>query len=89
MHIDATGKLSGKSDNKEYVFAMIDAFTKYVLLFHTKNIDTKSNIKAVKDSVASFGAPVRIIVDQGCCFASKEFRDFCDSKNIHLHLIAT
>lgn len=89
LHIDATGKLSGKSDNKEYVFVLIDAFTKYVLLFHTKAIDTKSSIKAVKDSVALFGAPVRIIADQGRCFASKEFRDFCDSKNISLHLIAT
>lgn len=25
----------------------------------------------------------------GRCFASKEFRDFCESKNIKLHLIAT
>lgn len=89
VHIDATGKLSGKNDNKEYVFVMIDAFTKYVLLFHTKNIDSKSSIKAVKDSVALFGAPARIIADQGRCFASKDFRDFCDNKNIDLHLIAT
>lgn len=37
--------------------------------------------------MALFGAPV--LTDQGRCFASKEFRDFCDSKNIHLHLIAT
>jgi transposase InsO family protein len=82
VHIDATGKLSGKNDKKEYVFVLIDAFTKYVLL-------TRSSIKAVKDSVALFGAPARIIADQGRCFASKEFRDFCDTKNIHLHLIAT
>lgn len=34
VHIDATGKLR---------FVMIDAFTKYVLLFHTKNIDTRSS----------------------------------------------
>jgi transposase InsO family protein len=89
VHIDATGKLSGKNDNKEYVFVLIDAFTKYVLLFHTTNIDSKSSIRAVNHSVSLFGAPTRIIADQGRCFASKEFRDFCDSKNINLHLIAT
>lgn len=89
VHIDATGKLSGKNDKKEYVFVLVDAFTKYVLLFHTTNIDSKSSIHAVTQSVALFGAPTRIIADQGRCFASKEFRDFCASKNINLHLIAT
>lgn len=89
VHIDATGKLSGKNDTKEYVFVLIDAFTKYVLLYHTKNIDSKSSIQAVKDSVAIFGTPVRIIADQGRCFASNEFKTFCESKNIGLHLIAT
>ncbi|KAL0870789.1 hypothetical protein ABMA27_005718 [Loxostege sticticalis] len=89
VHIDATGKLSGKNDSKEYAFVLIDAFTKYVLLFHTTNIDSKSSIRAVTQSVALFGAPTRIIADQGRCFASKEFRDFCNGKNIKLHLIAT
>lgn len=51
VHIDATGKLSGKNDKKEYVFVLIDAFTKYVLLFHTTNIDSKSSIRAVTQSV--------------------------------------
>jgi hypothetical protein len=89
IHVDATGKLSGKNDIKEYVFVLIDAFTKYVLLFHSKNIDSKSSIRAVKESVALFGAPTRIIADQGRCFASKDFKDFCDSNSINLHLIAT
>lgn len=38
VHIDATGKLSGKNDKKEYIFVLIDAFTKYVLLYHTKTL---------------------------------------------------
>ncbi|CAH2087369.1 unnamed protein product [Euphydryas editha] len=89
VHIDATGKLSGASDAKEYVFVLIDAFTKYVLLHHTRKIDTTSSIKAVKHSVALFGAPTRIIADQGRCFAGQDFRDYCNSVNIKLHLIAT
>lgn len=89
IHIDATGKLSGKNDRKEYVFVLIDAFTKFVLLHHTMNIDTVNSIKAVKLAVSLFGAPVRIIADQGRCFASGDFREFCSSHNISLHLIAT
>lgn len=89
IHIDATGKLSGKNDVKEYVFVLIDAFTKFVLLYRTLRIDSASAIKALKFAVTLFGAPTRVIADQGRCFASKDFRDFCNSHNVNLHLIAT
>lgn len=89
VHIDATGKLSGKNDTKEYVFVTIDAFTKYVVLYHTLNIDAANAIKALKHGVSLFGAPTRVIADQGRCFASKDFKDFCCNHNINLHLIAT
>lgn len=89
IHIDATGKLSGKNDQKEYVFVLVDAFTKYVLLRHSTRIDTESAISALKASISLFGTPVRIIADQGRCFANKFFKDFCASHNITLHLIAT
>lgn len=89
IHMDATGKLSGKQDSKEYVFVLIDAFTKYVLLHHAMNIDVNSAIKALQSSVSLFGPPTRVIADQGRCFAGKEFKDFCATHNISLHLIAT
>lgn len=89
LHIDATGKLSGKNDKKEYVFVLIDAFTKFVLLHHTLRIDTASSIQALKSSISLFGAPKRLIADQGRCFASADFKEFCQSHEINLHLIAT
>lgn len=89
VHVDATGKLSGKSDAKEYVFVLIDAFTKFVILHHTHHIDTASSIEAVAKSVSLFGPPTRLIADQGRCFASQEFRTYCDSIKVKLHLIAT
>lgn len=36
-----------------------------------------------------FGAPTRVIADQGRCFTSNDFKTYCNSKNINLHLIAT
>lgn len=89
VHIDASGKLSGKNNVKEYVFVLIDAFTKYVLLYHSLNIDSKSSIKALESSANLFGAPTRVVADQGRCFASKEFATYCENRNIQLHLIAT
>ncbi|CAH2105272.1 unnamed protein product [Euphydryas editha] len=89
IHIDFTGKLSGKSDRKEYCSVIIDAFTKYVLLEHAYAVDTKSAINAVQKAVYLFGAPKRIIVDQGRCFISSDFKTFCNEHKIELHFIAT
>lgn len=79
IHMDATGKLSGKRDSKEYV----------LLLLHTTNIDTNSAIKALQSSVSLFGLPTRVIADQGRCFAGKEFKDFCAAHNISLVICMT
>ena len=89
MHVDITGKLSGKSDSKEYVVVLIDAFTKFVYLHHTRKIDSLNTIKALKYAIFLFGSPCRIIADQGRCFTGKLFQDFCHSIHIKLHLIAT
>lgn len=89
LHIDFTGKLSGKSDQKEYCSVIIDGFTKYVLLEHTTSLNASSAVTALKKGVCLFGAPKRIIADQGRCYASSEFKGFCAEHNIDLHFIAT
>lgn len=89
IHIDLTGKLSGKSDKKEYVSVIIDGFTKYVLLEHTQSLDAACAVKALKKAVSLFGAPRRIIADQGRCYISSNFKEFCNQHNVELHLIAT
>ena len=89
VHMDITGKLSGKSDSKEYIIVLIDAFTKFVYLHHTRKIDSLNTIKALKSAMFLFGSPCRIIAVQGRCFMDKEFREFCESKRIKVHLIAT
>ena len=89
VHVDITSKLSGKSDLKEYVIVLVDAFTKFVYLYHTCKIDSSSTVKAPKSAILLFGSPRRVIADQGRCFTGKEFQDFCQGKRIKLHLIAT
>ena len=89
IHIDFSGKLSGKSDRKEYCSVIIDAFTKYVLLEHTLSVDSKSAIYAVQKAVCLFGAPKRIIADQDRCYISSDFKSFCQEHKVDLHFIAT
>ncbi|BET03422.1 multicellular organismal development [Nesidiocoris tenuis] len=89
IHMDASGKLSGSNETKEYVFVAIDSFTKFVHLHHSFRIDSFNCIQALKASIDLFGAPIRVIADQGRCFASKDFEKFCRTHGIQLHLIAT
>ena len=90
VHMDITGKLSGKKkDSKEYVIVLVDAFTKFVHLHHTRKIDSFNTIEALKSAIFLFGSPCRIIADQGRCFTGEKFQEFCESKQIKVHLIAT
>lgn len=89
IHIHFTGKLSGKSDRKEYCSVIIDGFTKYILLEHTSSLDTRSAIHALQKAVHLFGAPTRIIADQGRCYVNTDLKKFCGEHKINLHLIAT
>lgn len=89
IHIDISGKLSGKSDQKDYSSVIIDSFTKYVLLEYTPSLNSASAVKALKKAVCLFGTPKRIIADQGRCYVSAEFREFCREHSIELHFIAT
>ena len=89
VHMDITGKLSGKSDSKEYVIVLINVLTKFVYLHHNRKIDFRNTIKALKSVIFLFGSPCRIITDQERCSKVKEFREFCESKRIKVRLIAT
>ncbi|CAK1554960.1 unnamed protein product [Leptosia nina] len=88
LHLDLTGKLSGKSDRKEYCSVIVDAFTKFVVLKHT-TLNCASAINAIKDSIHLFGASERIIANRGRSYDNHDFTQFCESNNMELHLIAT
>lgn len=54
----------------------------FLACLYTPTIDSKNSIRAIKFAVSIFGAPTRIIADQERSFASREFREFCDSSNV-------
>jgi len=84
---DISGKLSEKSDRKEYIIVQIDALTKYVYVFHTFSLDTNTCINAMKSSIAIFGVPTHLIADQGRSFTRTKLVQFCFSQKIQLHLV--
>lgn len=84
VHID----LSGKSSKREYVCVIIDAFTKYVMLRLTASLDANCAVESLKEVINLFSTPKRVIADQGRCFISSQFKQFCSDNNIELHVIA-
>lgn len=60
-----------------------------MLLEHTSSLDAASAVRALKNAVCLFGAPKRIIADQGRAYISQDFKNFCSEYSIELHFIAT
>ncbi|XP_066260982.1 uncharacterized protein [Euwallacea similis] len=65
-----------------------DAFTKFVMLYHISSLSGKQAVESFRNFTYVFGAPQRIVSDQGKCFTSSEFRKFCTDSNIELHFVA-
>jgi len=85
VHID----ISGKNYQKEYIIVQIDAFSKFVHLFHITRLGSENCIKSMRSLEPIFGLSFYLIGDQGRSFASTAIRDIRSTQNIHLHLIAT
>lgn len=84
IHIDISGKLSGIASNKEYVFVAIDAYSKFVILQHSRDKTQSSALKHLQEVVFLFGAPKRVIVDGDGAFTSY-YKSYCDEYGIELH----
>lgn len=89
FHIDHLGPLPTTRKDYKYIFAIVDAFTKFVWLYATKTTNASEVIDKLKKQSFIFGNPQRIILDRGTAFTSKEFTDYCTTENINHVLITT
>ena len=72
-----------------YIFAVIDALTKFTWLYPTKSTTSREVIHRLDKQKHIFGNPVRIISDRGTAFTSQEFQDYCEREKIQHHGITT
>lgn len=69
----------------KYIFVVTDMFTKFPLIFPLRNATTPAVIKHVENDVfLTFGAPVKIICDNGVQFRSKEFKKLALSYDVNI-----
>lgn len=88
-HIDHLGPMPSTQKRYQYIFAIIDAFTKFVWLYPTRSTSAAEVLDHLMKQSAIFGNPRRIISDQGSAFTSNDFKSYCEDEGISHKLIAT
>lgn len=77
VHLDHLGPFIRSTLRNECIVALVDRFTKYVVLKAVRNTNTKPVGQMLSDVIATFGKPRRIITDRGTAYTSKEFEESC------------
>ena len=68
--------------NKLYILSILDHFSKFSANFIIKNKDKISVLNKIKKFIEKYGAPDKILTDNGGEFINNEFKKFC--KKLHI-----
>ena len=82
IHVDFAGPIRSKSRGNVYILVAIDRFSKWPTAQICKNTDSQTVIKFLMKYCADNGTPQTIRTDNGSCFKSKEFKEYCNGENI-------
>lgn len=82
IHIDHLGPLPSLMSKKKHIFAVVDAFTKFVKLYPVCSTGTREVTAALDSYFQNYSRPVRIISDRGTCFTSNEFAVNLEGNNV-------
>lgn len=86
---DIVGPLPRSSGGYSYILCVYDSFTKFVLLFPLRTATASAVSQIMKDNVILvFGAPSRLIVDDGVQFTSRKFREFMEKYHVTIKFLA-
>ena len=85
IQIDFTGKLHNKKLNGEnQLLIAVDRFSKWPTVKICKTSETKQVINFLKQNFNLYGIPEKIKSDKSGAFISKDYIEFCKSKNIEI-----
>ena len=86
IHVDALGPLP-ESDGYKYILILIDAFTKFCLLYPMRKQDSLEFKRVNTSAISNFGTPRLLVCDRGRMFVNVEFTSFAAEYGIELHFI--
>lgn len=88
IHIDHLGPFVKTGKGNAHIFVVIDAYSKFILIYPVINTKTCHVIHSLMDMIKNFGVPRRIISDRGTSFTSIKFKAFCNTRGITHYLNA-
>lgn len=90
LHVDHLAPAArSHSSRNQYIFSIVDAFTKYVKLYVTKDTSASGVIKCLRSYFEHYSRPLRLVSDRGSCFTSRDFEEFLREQNIQHIRVAT
>lgn len=81
--VDFYGPLPRARGGMQYIFVLLDAFSKHVTLYPMKNATVRMTLKKIfTQFIPKFGTPKRILSDHGSQFTSHLWKTELESNNI-------
>ena len=84
---DLSCDLLGPLPNGEYLFVVIDYYSRYYEVKFMNTVTSVKIIEALQDIFDTHGIPVSLKSDNGPQFVSEQFKDFAKYMGFHHHLI--
>ena len=89
LQFDFTGKLHNKNIHGDVqILIAVDRFSRWPTVKICKTSDTKEVIQFLLTKFYLYGIPEKMKSDKGGAFISKEYREFCKSRNIEIEYCA-
>ena len=84
IHIDHKGPLHPPSNGNLHCLVVIDAFSRFLMIYPVTNTGAQATISAVEKWIYSFGIPQSIVHDRGTAFINTEFINWTKKLGITL-----
>ena len=82
IQLDFAGPIKSKTRGDVYILVAVDRFSKWPTAKICKNTDTRTVLKFLTEYCSDNGTPRSVRTDNGSCFKSNEFKEFCNQENI-------
>ena len=84
VHIDHKGPLHTTSASNVHCLLIVDAFSRFLMVYPVRNTRTLATVTAVEKRIPSFGIPQSIIQDRGTAFFKTELINWIKELGITL-----
>lgn len=84
LSVDLVGPLPRTTAGNSYILSILDCFSKFILLFPLRTATASKVTQILEEQILLFGAPERIIVDNGVQFRSNVFKGKAQEYGIKL-----